>query len=214
MERFFKPKATIIIADGDKPPLTLAENYLACTKTVVALDGAVHWLLRHKLKCDLVVGDFDSARRDLLGDVKVLKVDDQNSNDLEKALHYCKAQGLDEVVVLGAYGKRSDHFLTNIFVMKKFAPSMTISLVDHQQCIFICPKQREVTLDNAAGSFISLFPLAANVGPIWSNGVQYPLSNEVLSLDTRIGTLNQIIAERASIYCESDHLLIATPNLF
>ncbi len=212
MKRFLAAKPTVIVAHGDKPPVHFLRSIISRAQTVIALDGAAHWLVEHGLNTDLVIGDFDSARRPLLGDLKILKVDDQNSNDLEKALDYCKTIGLSEITVTGAFGKRVDHFLTNVFVMRKYAHSLTISLVDDTQCAFICPKKQEIIFENAVSAFISLFPLGNEVGPIWSLGVKYPLTNEMLSLRTRVGTLNQVTEKKASIYCESDDLLVTVPN--
>lgn len=212
MKRFLLPQNTLIIADGEKPALLLLERYRKHASVILALDGAGHWLLKNNIKPDLVIGDLDSFERHHHQGIPTLYLEDQNSNDLEKALNYCQTARLTKISILGAFGLRSDHFLTNLHVVNKFAPHLTITLVDDLQCAFICPRRQEINFSSMKDSFISFFPLADAVGPIWSTGVLYPLTNEMLSLGARIGTLNRIVDERATIYCESNNLLVLTPN--
>lgn len=212
MKRFLSPKQTLMVANGEKPELSVFLRYKERAQTLVALDGASTWLIDHGFKPDVVIGDMDSADLRQIESCSRLHLPDQNSNDLEKALTYCAASGFHELTILGAFGLRVDHFLTNLFVVKKFAHSMTITLADEHQCAFICPLKLEIAIEGSAGSFISFFPLNEEVGPISSTGVQYPLQDEMLSLTSRIGTLNKITAPRATVYCERGDLLITVPN--
>ncbi len=212
MLHFLRPKTTLIVANGEKPPIGLLAHYRSHASHVVALDGAALWMLEHKVVPHVVIGDFDSAN-DLVGDnFEMLYIEDQNSNDLEKALDYCVQHNLSEVTVLGAFGLRADHFLTNLYVLSKFALDITITFTDGCQHAFLCPKDRPVTFTKSLGAFVSLFPLGQNVGPITTTGVEYPLFEEFLSMRTRIGTLNRIVAEYASLSCNSGDLLVVLEN--
>ena len=63
-----------------------------------------------------MVGDLDS-----IGDdaeryaVRVIRVEEQNTNDLTKAIEYCRKRGWTDLAIVGATGKREDHSLGNIF---------------------------------------------------------------------------------------------------
>lgn len=212
MKQFIKPQPTLIIANGEKPSIELVKIYQQHAHMMLALDGAIDWLLEHKIIPNMVIGDMDSARAVGIDGVKRVSVPDQNSNDLEKGLRYCLDQGWREVTIMGAFGLRIDHFLTNLYVLKKFAPTMSINMIDAHQSAFICPLNKEISFNNLKNSFISFFPLSEQVGPITSTGVAYPLHGEMLSLHERIGTLNTITSERATLLCQGGDLLVVVPN--
>ena len=46
---------------------------------------------------------------------EIVTVPDQSTNDLSKAVAWCRAKGLKKLVVVGAMGKREDHLLGNVF---------------------------------------------------------------------------------------------------
>jgi thiamine pyrophosphokinase len=214
MKHFLSPKRTLMLANGQLPEFGFFRRYREHAETLIALDGASTWLIDRGIEPDIVIGDMDSAELPRIESLRHIKITEQNSNDLEKALTYCAREGLHDITVLGAFGLRADHFLTNLFVLKKFAQMMTITLVDEQQCAFICPPRQQIAFVDVVGSFISFFPLNEEVGPISSTGVQYPLQDEMLSLTSRIGTLNKVTASRATVYCERGDLLIMVANFF
>lgn len=214
MHRFLQPKETLIVGAGERPSLALLHAYRQQARTVIALDGACSFLLEHAIVPDLVIGDLDSAPAEQLHRVPVLCCLDQNSNDLEKAFSYCREQKLTNISVLGAFGLRADHFLTNLYVMKKFSSHLDIIFADDHQCCFIVPNGTSLDYSLPMGSYVSFFPLDHDVGPIESIGVEYPLAQEMLSLSSRIGTLNRVSSKRASIKCMSGSLVMFVPNVY
>ena len=107
---------TVVLAQGDFPRKGGAPGrILAAAKRVVACDGAATAYRRRFGRWpDVIVGDLDSLKNGK-GAPCVVKVDDQETNDLTKALDYCAAQGWRDVVIVGATGKREDHTLGNVF---------------------------------------------------------------------------------------------------
>lgn len=211
MNRFLTPKKTLIVAHGAEPSRALFEYCASYAHLVIALDGASRYMTRENLRFDLVIGDMDSAHLPSLSPEQMVITPDQNSNDLEKSLRYCQSKELQEVTVLGAFGMRSDHFLTNLHVISKFSEHMTITLLSDNELACMCPKNQELVIDHALGSYLSLFPLSDVVKSITTTGVEYPLVNEDLSIASRLGTLNRINASRATISYESGQLLILMP---
>lgn len=214
MKQYIAPHKTLIVGNGERPPIKTLLAYRKHAPRLLALDGAGDWLMQHDIRPDAIIGDLDSLSDRTLKDIPIIQVHDQNSNDLEKALYYCLENHYRDVTIMGAFGLRIDHFLTNIYVLKQFAPHLSINMVDEHQCAFICPKKQLLTFDNLLGAYISFFPLNDEVGPITSTGVLYPLSSEILSLNHRIGTLNRINETRATLYCEQGSLLVVVPQIF
>lgn len=110
---------TVILAQGDFPKRGgRAWRILAEAKRVVACDGAARAYRRRLGKWpDVIVGDLDSlgVKATRLEGVTVVKVAEQETNDLEKALNFCCERGWRDVVVVGATGRREDHTLGNVF---------------------------------------------------------------------------------------------------
>ena len=105
---------TVILAAGDFPRSdSLAWLALAAAKRVVCCDHAAD-IYRQKCKKDpdLVVGDMDSVRGTF---DRTMWMQDEDTNDLEKAICACRQHGWADPLVLGATGKREDHTLGNIF---------------------------------------------------------------------------------------------------
>ena len=107
---------TVILAQGDFPRKGgAAWGLLAAAKRVVACDGAAAAYRRRFGRWpDVIVGDLDSLRTHK-GAPLVVRIDDQDTNDLMKALGYCAGRGWRDVVIVGATGRREDHTIGNVF---------------------------------------------------------------------------------------------------
>lgn len=111
---------TVILAAGTFPqkggePWRL----LAAAEHVIACDSAAVDFKRHFRRWpDVVVGDLDSlshATRMSRPPCRVFKDVDPSINDLSKAIAYCRTQGWDDPVIVGATGKREDHTIGNVY---------------------------------------------------------------------------------------------------
>ena len=108
---------TVILAAGDFPRRGgAAWRLLESATRVVACDGAANaYRRRFGTWPAVVVGDLDSCRLPPSAPAEVVKVDEQETNDLEKAMALCRARGWRRPVVVGATGKREDHTIGNVF---------------------------------------------------------------------------------------------------
>jgi thiamine pyrophosphokinase len=204
----FLADCTLILAHGRAPSKKLLRECLKKAKHFIALDGAADWALLAGFLPDLIIGDLDSISSFNSHKVPMLKIDEQESNDLEKSLRYCLAQGKENVLVLGAFGHRLDHILTNIYVLKKYYQSLNIIFIDDKEIAFICPKNKHYEIHNKKDTYISLYPMNEHTGPITTKGLLYSLDNEFLSINYRLGTLNKIISNHASILNQNGDLLL------
>lgn len=112
---------TVILANGEYPrhhlPLAVLEN----AARVICCDGAAEKLLSHGGSPDVVVGDLDSLPAGRHSEVKVCRVSEQDTNDLNKAFRYCLASHYESIAIIGATGLREDHTLGNISLLADFA---------------------------------------------------------------------------------------------
>lgn len=105
---------TVILANGGFPRKGgAAWARLQRARRIVACDGAGEVLRRRMGKePDVTIGDLDSS---VVPRGRVIRVEEQDTNDLTKAITFCRANGWTRLVILGATGRREDHSLGNIF---------------------------------------------------------------------------------------------------
>ena len=96
-----------------------ARRILDSAERVVCCDSAADALRRNCGREPFaVVGDCDSVKGRF---GNVVRVEEQDTNDLAKAVGFCREKGIGNLVILGATGKRDDHSLGNIFRALDFA---------------------------------------------------------------------------------------------
>lgn len=119
---------TVILANGVFPRKGgEAWRLLEGAQRVVACDGAANaYARRFRRVPDFIVGDLDSLKPNsslltphssLLTPhaSRLVPVPDQSTNDLSKAIAFCRARGWKDLVIVGAMGRREDHALGNVF---------------------------------------------------------------------------------------------------
>ncbi|MBO7206645.1 MAG: thiamine diphosphokinase [Kiritimatiellae bacterium] len=104
----------VILAAGNFPKKGgVSRRILDEAERVICCDSAADAFRRNcRREPFAVVGDCDSVK----GRFKtVVRVEEQDTNDLAKAVRFCRDNGIENIVILGATGKRDDHSLGNIF---------------------------------------------------------------------------------------------------
>ena len=114
----------VILANGD-PPTGAALELLSSARFCVACDGAAAVARSLGREPDFAVGDGDSISNQdasALGG-RFVRLAEQETNDLAKAFQFsCRRfPNAKRLVVLGAAGKREDHFLGNVSRLAGFA---------------------------------------------------------------------------------------------
>lgn len=183
-------RGVVVLAAGDFPRVgSEARRILASARIVVCCDGAADAYRRQmKREPDVVVGDGDSLRGEF---ANVVRVPEQETNDLEKALAYCRQKGYKAPVIVGATGKREDHTLGNIF--RAFAWGVEI-VTDFGRFI---PIEGRATLSVKKGAAISVFATDPRTR-VTSTGLAWPLEG-VKFRNLYCATLNRATAARVTL---------------
>ena len=182
-----KRKHIVILAAGDFPTHPVPFRALREADFVVCCDSAYdEWKAEggewKAGKPFTVIGDGDSIRpedRIALGD-KLIRVEEQDYNDLHKAMDYATAQfpiPNSQFSILGATGRREDHTLGNISYLVTFAeehPGADIEmLTDHGR--FSAFRGRR-TFASFPRQQVSVFAADPAV-PFSGSGLEYPIDN-------------------------------------
>ena len=186
---------TVILAAGDFPKTGgAAWNLLAAAKRVVACDSAADAYRRRFRKWpDVIIGDLDSLSgfRLIPHSSSLIRVPDQDTNDLEKAMAYCAKRGWRNPVIVGATGKREDHMIGNVF-----------RALDHG-CEIVADRGRFIPIRGRAvlkvrtGAAVSVFVPDPKTR-MTSKGLEWPL-DVVKFRNLYCATLNRATATRVTL---------------
>ena len=190
---------TVILAAGDFPRRGgEAWKILASAKRVVACDSAADAYRRRFGRWPTVaVGDMDSAKTAIAtsSGCRVVRVEEQDTNDLEKAIAYCRERGWRAPVIVGACGKREDHSIGNVF--RALAHGLEI-VTDHGRFVAVCGRKTLCVRPGAAVSVFAPDPATR----MTSRGLEWPL-DRVRFGNLFCATLNRAMA--ATVTLTSSH---------
>ena len=189
---------TVILANGAYPIHPVPLGRLHDADLIICCDGAAEKLADHGLEPGIIIGDLDSVSPALKKRYEKILVQDsdQETNDLTKAVRWCAAHGIEEVVILGATGIREDHTLGNISLLAEYSRIIKATMVTDTGTFRVY--DHNVTISSRPGQQVSLFSPDPGLA-VTSTGLRYPLDDLKLSSWWR-GTLNE--AEGESFFLE------------
>ena len=187
-----KSGTTVVLAAGDFPRKGGdAWDLLSSACRVVACDSAARAFRRRFGRWpDVIVGDLDSLGRCPKG-VDVVRVSEQETNDLEKALALCERRGWKRPIVVGATGKREDHMIGNVFRCLERGVEI---VTDRGRFVPLCGR---TTLEVVQGAAISVFA-TDRATRMTSHGLEWPLDGVAFD-NLYCATLNRAVAARVVI---------------
>lgn len=197
----------VILCDGESPKKDLFQSSLSGSDLFIAADGGAYHALNLNVIPDVIIGDMDSYKVTGSESSQIIQDPDQETNDLEKALAYANQQNVSDVIVFGATGKRLDHTLKNLSVMKQFDPIFdTILFKDNHSDIFLAhsPYVKSLPLQTS----VSLYPLSGIVKNVRTKGLKYPLNNQDLENGVQDGSSNLTVKKQIEIEFEKGDLLL------
>lgn len=198
---------TLIMCDGRPPSKSLFSKWYEWADYVIAADGGTQVIRSLNAEPDVAIGDMDSFHPDGTEDFEVITNPDQETNDLEKALAWAAQKQAKNITVLGATGRRLDHTLKNISVLKQFDPRFEeLIFRDDYGDLVLLPRQYSTELP--IHTALSLFPLSGVVLGIVTEGLKYPLKDEQIENGVRDGSSNQVVSNPVTITHREGDLLL------
>jgi thiamine pyrophosphokinase len=196
----------VILANGRFPSATHCLKILDNAGIVICCDEAADNLLEYGRTPDVIIGDMDSISGETKKRYKeiVITIEEQETNDLTKAVNYCIGRNYKYIIILGATGLREDHALGNISLLLEYNKQIKARMIsDFGE--FSILKSGE-TVASYAGEEISLFSVDNNVR-VRSEGLKYQLDNMRLHNWWR-ASLNEVTGNSFTLYFESETPLI------
>ena len=185
-------------------------------QNVIAGDRGLEALYRLKIIPNHVVGDFDSVSPEILEFYKKQpKIifhtynAEKDNTDTDIALKLAIQIKSSEITILGALGKRMDHALANIHILKDaLEANIPCQIIDGYNRIYLINAEKTLEKDKVYGKYISLIPLTSTVEGLTLKGFKYPLNKYNLPIGTSLGISNEIIEDIAHIEMEKGILIV------
>lgn len=204
-----------IIADGDFPESEFPRYLIRTASAVVCCDGAVKKYVEFsggKLP-DAVVGDMDSAEWTEKYAGISHRIEEQESNDLSKAVRFaCREWPEAELVqIFGATGRCEDHTIGNYGQLMQLSIDLkgrNFELISDYTTAFVMTDSD--TFDCGEGRTISFFT-PDNSLRISSKGLQWPLDGVVFDYWWK-ATRNRATEDRISLRFNHPSALLVILN--
>lgn len=204
-------RSALVLANGEPPPRDLLEAWRARVTAFWCTDGALQVARELGIPPDVVVGDLDSVTEPLEG-LDVIRISEQETTDLDKALRTLVERGFREVCILGAGGRRWDHWWGNLSTCARWSWELAITCADaHGVLTLQRPDGRPRAIDGEIGATVSLLPLPEARG-VTTAGLRWPLQDATLALGRREGISNEITAEECWVSYDSGCLAVYRPT--
>lgn len=171
---------TVVVADGSFPSHQTPLMFLENTNNIIACDGAANTLISKNIIPQVIIGDCDSLDKTIKNKFEniIQKIDEQETNDLTKAINYCASKHIEKVVIIGATGKREDHTLANLSLLEQYQSKIKdISILsDYGYFNFIFS---DTKLESFIGQQVSLFCVEESI--ISSKNLVYKIEKRKFS---------------------------------
>lgn len=192
---------TVILANGNFPTHRIPLHILNHCEYLVACDGATNKLVDNGYIPHAIVGDCDSlsfTNKNRFANI-IHREEEQETNDLTKAVSFCIKRGRKDIIILGATGMREDHTIGNISLLAEYLSSANVTMITNYGIFTAIDK--DSIFETHQGQQVSLFPLDGQA--ISSIGLKYKIENQVYNRWWQ-ATLNE---------SEADEFIIKTKGI-
>ncbi|MBQ3181558.1 MAG: thiamine diphosphokinase, partial [Clostridia bacterium] len=156
---------------------------------------------------DVFIGDFDSVLKEEICAKKIISLNPvKDKTDTQEAIDYAISEGAKEITILGALGKRTDHTIANIHLLK-YAHDLGAKAEILDIDTYIALVTDELSVEKKIGCCLSLLPLTDCLG-VSVSGVFYPLNNADMPVGNPYGISNEFTDDTAKISVKSGELLV------
>ncbi len=162
-----------------------------------------------------VIGDLDSLAPDLVTEMEAAGVAihrhpvRKDQTDLELAFQVAMAEQPDEILLVTALGGRLDQMLANILLLTRPEYALArLTLVDGPQSLRVLRPHQAMTLTGRPGDTLSLVPLTPTVEQVNLAGVEWPLTEAMLTLGSTWSISNVLTGSEACLQIGEGMLLV------
>lgn len=181
-------KTCAVISGGEYSGLDGIEK----SDYIIVCDKGYEYALENGIKPDIFVGDFDSYKGDIQGDIPVLELPaEKDDTDTLAALRYAVKAGYKRIVIYCALGGRTDHMLANIQAAAFAAKNGAVVHIFGKETRITVLSGGGITIPKKNDCSLSVFSLTDKCTGVTASGVKYPLNDAVINNTFPIGVSNE-----------------------
>ncbi len=203
----------IIMANGEYGEIKAYNAIFKNTDTILCADGGANYAFQIGVIPDCVIGDLDSVLPDvrkylIQQEVEILPYPvHKDLTDLQLAMNLAYERGADEIVLLGALGKRLDHTLHNLYSgIDLVQKGVKISHFTPECWVYIV--EDEVVIEGTPGDIVSVVALTDKVEGASEVGFEYSLRAPSLLSNHPYTVSNVLAGSRGVIRLESGIIVV------
>lgn len=186
----------------------LKSKMLSSYDKVIAVDGGANHLEGLQLEPSLLIGDFDSIDEDIYDSYEHVKRErypsEKDFTDSELAFDIIKCESPDFVHIIGFWGSRWDHSLSNLMLLVKYKDLHIVMLDENNEAMY-CHKK--TSIKKKKGHFLSLIPFN-DISELTIKHVKYPLDKKNIQWPSSLTLSNEILGDEATIEYQSGDMVI------
>jgi thiamine pyrophosphokinase len=195
----------VIISAGIIKDYAYTKSFINEGDYVICADGGLVHAKSMGITPNLTVGDFDSYKGEITGDVRRFNPE-KDYTDTHIAVTEALNRGYKEIVLLGASGTRLDHTLSNIGLLEYIAKcGAKGQLINENNIITVVCEN--TTVKNDGFKYVSIIPIGKALGVTLKN-FKYTLDNYDMEFSHSIGISNEFLHGDGIIEIREGSLII------
>jgi thiamine pyrophosphokinase len=197
---------TVIVADGTFPVNPVPLGYLKNSAKIICCDGSTENLIKAGYIPDAIIGDMDSLGKETAERFadRIFHDVNQDTNDLTKAVQWCRKMNYNNLVIIAATGLREDHTIGNISLLAEYAGFVNVKMVTDTG-VFL-PFLSKCTVSTFPGQQVSLFSIDPNT-EITTDGLKFPLRNMKIA-NWWVATLNEALGDSFTLDFKNGRVIV------
>ncbi len=175
---------------------------------VIAADGGYMHLGKHGIRCDLLLGDFDSIDKLPCDTERITYPVEKDFTDTALALYEGERRGFREFVILGGTGGREDHTFANYCLLSEAKRrGLLAKIVSKNNTAFIINNERACVKCDT-GCHFSAFAFGGAAKGVTISGLYYEAENITLTPSCHLAASNIFTGGTAEVSVLCGELLV------
>lgn len=177
---------------------------------VIAADRGYLTLGENNIRCDVIIGDFDSSEKPEGENVIALNPI-KDDTDTVAAIRCALERGCDRFYLYGVMGGRADMTLASLQTLTFILGQGAKGVICHDGYAVMAIRNGRVDFRPGMTGTFSVFSIDEVAKGVYITGAKYPLEDFALTSDYPLGVSNEFSGERTSITVCDGTLLIFFP---
>ncbi|MBQ2754175.1 MAG: thiamine diphosphokinase [Clostridia bacterium] len=180
---------------------------------IICADGGYNLATEVGVTPDVVIGDMDSVSGNVPENVKTYRYPcKKDKTDLHICVDFALQNGCDEIILLGALGKRLSHTLGAIMLLEYIHNNGATGVIFTSNTkIMLVSDTAIIKKDNYDS--LTIIPLTCIAEGVTTTGLKYPLNDHDMTRQDNLGISNEFENDVATISVKKGLLVVILENL-